>query len=171
MSGEGRADAPARPALGADLVIPLLAVASAVYFLADTRGLVWEARANGTVIGVVLLALSGAQLARIAMRVWGGRASLGLGSLAEWSPIQAQRLGLFSSMVLFIVAIPYLGTTLSLFLVMIATMRILGVRDWRMLLGISLTVAATVFLLFMALLQSRLPVGAVDNLLLPLVGR
>jgi hypothetical protein len=48
---------------------------------------------------------------------------------------------------------------------MLASMRILGVRDLRALLGISLAVAGSVYLLFIVLLQSRLPVGPIETLL------
>jgi hypothetical protein len=154
-----------KPALGADLIIPLLAAGLAIYFLVSTAGLVWEARANGTVIGGVLLLLVAAQLIKIGRQVLQGEGSLSLGSLVEWSPEQAQRLGLLIVMVAFIATIPWVGTTLGLFLAMFASMAILGVRDWRALLGISFAVAAVVYLLFILLLQSRLPVGPVEAFL------
>jgi hypothetical protein len=46
-----------KPALGADLAIPLLALAFAAYFFVDIRGLEWEAKANGAIVGTVLVAL------------------------------------------------------------------------------------------------------------------
>ncbi len=154
-----------RPALGADLIIPALAAGLTIYFLVNTAGLVWEARANGTVIGAALLILVAAQLVRVVLAVRGGRASLGLGSLAERSTVQAQRLGLLAVLALFVATIPWVGTTLGVFLTMLASMRILGVRDLRALLGISLAVAGSVYLLFIVLLQSRLPVGPIETLL------
>ncbi len=159
-----------RPALGADLIIPFLAAGLTIYFLVNTAGLVWEARANGTVIGVALLILVALQLFKIARRLWAGQGTLGLGSLVERSPVQAQRLGLLVVLALFIATIPWVGTTLGLFLTMAASMWILGVRDWRALLGVSLAVAATVYGLFILLLQSRLPVGPVEAALGPLFG-
>lgn len=156
---------PQRQALGADLIIPGLAAGLTIYFLVNTAGLVWEARANGTVIGAVLLILVAVQLVRIGLEVRRGRASLGLGSLLERSTVQVQRLGLLVVLTLFIAAIPWVGTTLGLFFALAASMWLLGVRDPRALLGISLAVAASVYLLFIVLLQSRLPVGPIENLL------
>jgi hypothetical protein len=154
-----------RSALGADLIIPLLAAALAVYFLVNTARLVWEARANGTVIGVVLLILVAAQFIKIGRKVRDGRATLGFGNLVERSPAQAQRLGLLIVMSVFIATIPWVGTTLGLFLTMLSSMRILGVRDPRTLFAVAFAVAAVVYLLFIVLLQSRLPVGPVESVL------
>ena len=160
---EGAQAPPTRPALGADLIIPIVSVAFAVYFLVNTAGLVWEARANGTVIGGVLLVLATVQIVRIALTVRAGRATLGLGELVERSPAQRQRLLL--ALVVFIAAIPWLGTTLGMFAVMLVSMWLLGVRQPGLLFGVAFAVAAVVYLLFMALLQSRLPRGIVENLL------
>jgi hypothetical protein len=66
--------------------------------------------------------------------------------------------------------IPWLGTTLGLFLVMMASMWVLGVREWRTLIGTAFAVAATVYILFIALLDSRLPTGLVERLLSSLLG-
>jgi hypothetical protein len=159
-----------RPALGADLIVPLLAAGLTIYFLVNTSGMVWEARANGTVIGAVLLILVAVQVVRIVRQLRGGRGTLGLGSLVEWSPVQGQRLSLLVVLALFIAAIPFVGTTLGLFATMFACMWILGVRDWRTLFGISLAVAATVYCLFILLLQSRLPMGPVETALGSLLG-
>ena len=39
-----------RPAVGADLIIPGLAVAFTTYYLIGTASLTWEAKANGVVV-------------------------------------------------------------------------------------------------------------------------
>ena len=57
MSEQDVDAAPTGRALGADLVIPALAAGLTIYFFVDSAELVWEARANGTVIGVALLAM------------------------------------------------------------------------------------------------------------------
>lgn len=168
QDGAGRAQ---RPAFGADLIIPLLAAGLTVYYLVSTSGMVWEARANGTVIGTAVLVLVAVQIVKIARQLRAGRATLGFGSLAERSPVQVQRLALLAILALFIAAIPWAGTTLGLFLAMAASMWVLGVRDLRVLLGTAFAVAATVYLLFIQLLQSRLPVGPVEAALGALLGR
>jgi hypothetical protein len=158
-----------RSALGADLVIPILAVCFTIYYLTTSSGLVWEARANGTVIGVTLLALCIAQFVRITLRARRGQGTLSLGELGGWSQAQGRRLALIAILAVFVAAIPWLGTTLGLFLVMMATMAVLGVRSPRVLFGVSLATAATMYLLFIAFLQTRLPAGPVEQFLNPLL--
>ena len=159
-----------RPAVGADLILPLLALAFTLYFLATTFEFVWEARANGTIIGVTLIALIAIQLARIGRQVATGRATLALGEIAETSPTQSKRLALVAILAAFIATIPWLGTSLGLFLTMSASMWVLGVRSVRTLLGVALGTTVVVYLLFIVLLQSRLPRGPIENLVSTLVG-
>ncbi|HVL73858.1 MAG TPA: hypothetical protein VM434_18455 [Beijerinckiaceae bacterium] len=160
---------PDRPALGADLVIPVLAAGFTIYFLVTSAGLVWEARANGTVIGVTLLALIAFQLGRIAIKLRAGRGTLGLGELGYFSsPAQRRRGLLIAILILYIALIPWLGTTLGLFLVMAASMAVLGVRAPKLLVGASAGTAIAIYLLFIAFLQTRLPLGPVEHLLNPL---
>jgi hypothetical protein len=159
-----------KSALGADLIIPVLAAGLTIYFLVSTRSMAWEARANGTVIGVGLLAMIALHLGRLVLGFRRGEARLGFGDLLERSPVQAQRVGLLLILVVFIALVPWLGTTLGVFLSLLALMLTLGVRSWRRLLLISLAVATTVYLLFMLLLQSRLPSGPVEEALGRLFG-
>jgi hypothetical protein len=165
MSDENGGTDPAgqRSAAGADLVIPLLAAAFTIYFLADTWSLTWEAKANGVVIGTLLLLLIAVQLVRIGLDVAAGRASLGLGALAERSPAQVQRLVLIAILSMWVATIAWTGTTLSLVLVMAASMWVLGVRDWKMLAAASIGTAAAVYVVFILLLESRLPRGVIEN--------
>jgi hypothetical protein len=159
-----------KSALGADLIVPLLAAGLTIYFLVSTYGMAWEARANGTVIGVGLLVMIAIHLGRLVLRFRRGEATLGFGDLLERSPVQAQRVALLLILVVFIALVPWLGTTLGVFLSLLALMLTLGVRSWRALLLISLAVAATVYLLFLLLLQSRLPSGPIEEALGRLFG-
>jgi cell division protein FtsW (lipid II flippase) len=109
-------------------------------------------------------------LGRLVLGFRRGEARLGFGDLLERSPVQAQRVGLLLILVVFIALVPWLGTTLGVFLSLLALMLTLGVRSWRRLLLISLAVATTVYLLFMLLLQSRLPSGPVEEALGRLFG-
>lgn len=151
--------------LGPDLIIPVLAIGLAVYFLLDTTSLAWEARATGTAIASVLLLFAFIQVARIGALVIAGKGSLRFGAFAERSAVQAQRLALLLVMTVFIVTIQWAGTTLGLFVAMAASMWVLGVRSPLILLSVASCVAGVVFLLFIVLLQSRLPVGPVEVLL------
>ena len=63
--------------LGADLVIPALALGFAIYFFISIADLAWEAKANGVMIGGILVLLIAAQVVRIAIGISKGEASLG----------------------------------------------------------------------------------------------
>jgi hypothetical protein len=159
MSEPGQESERGKPGLGADLIIPVLACGLAIYYFVSTADLVWEAKATGVVVGIVLIALCAVQFAKIARDVVAARGDLGLGDLAENTLFNRQRLALVALAVSFVVTLPWVGTTLGLFLVLFASMWVLGVRSIPALLGVSIASAATVHLLLIYLLGSRLPQG------------
>lgn len=152
-------------AIGADLIIPLLATGLTLYYLISTQTLTWEARSTGWLIGFALLALCVTQFGTMAMQRWRGHASFRLGELLADDPNNRKRLGLLVALTLFVAALPLTGTTLGLFLVMAVSLVIMGVRSARQIIGIALATSASVFLLFMLLLKSKLPQGAIDQAL------
>ena len=81
-----------------------------------------------------------------------------------------QRLALLLLTAGFIAALPWTGTTLGLFLVLIAGMWTLGVTSIRQLIGIAATTAATVYVLLIYLVSSRLPQGPVEWLIAKIFG-
>jgi hypothetical protein len=151
--------------LGADLVIPGLALGFATYFFFSIADLAWEAKANGVLIGTVLVALIAVQVARIAMRIAKGEADLGLGPLVEPRDALPRRAGLVLVTVAFVAAMPWLGLTLSLFLGLAGALRIMGLRKRSRLVWVSAAVAASAYVLFIAVLNSDFPHGPVENAL------
>ena len=155
---------PRHPA-GADLVIPGLALAFAIYFLVSIADLAWEAKANGVMIGVILIALIALQLVRIGMQVSRREANLRAGPLLEPREVLFRRTGLVAVTVLFIATLNWLGVTLGLLAAMFAALWLSGVRSRRALFWIPFCVAASVYLLFIAVLQTDLPHGPIEILL------
>jgi hypothetical protein len=164
MADQTGADAD-KPAIGGDLVVPALGLGLAAYFLVDIADVAWEARANATVIACVLLALIGLQLARITRRVMAGEATLGIGGLI--APRQLLPLRLFVLLLtgIFIITLPWLGLTLGLFLLVLLMMRLLRAGSWRKIVITAAVVSIAAYLLFIALLNSRMPHGPVEKLL------
>jgi hypothetical protein len=166
-----RTDARAeRDAIGADFIVPVLAVAFTAYYLISTGDLTWEARSTGTVVGIALLGLCAAHLVRLAARALIGKAGFNLGGLLANTRYNRQRLLLLAMLAAFVASIPIVGTTLGLFLIMLGGMAVMGVRNWRTMLAIAGATAATVYLLFMVLLSSRLPRGFLETTLPALLG-
>lgn len=154
-----------KPALGADLVIPLLALGFAVYFFVSIRGLAWEAKANGVIIGSILVLLIAIQLVRIGLAVKRGQGDLRADPL--WEPREAlvKRVGMVVVTVAFIATIKWLGLTLGLLIGMAAALWIMGVRRLRVVFAVSFAVAASAYLLFMVALDSSYPRGPLERAL------
>jgi hypothetical protein len=156
---------PQKAPLGADLVIPVFALGFAVYFFWSIADLVWEAKANGVVIGAVLVGLVGLQLGRIAVEVANGRGDLRTDPLWRPREVLFKRVGMVLVTIAFIALLQVLGLTLSLFAAMAAALAIMGVRRLPILLALSLGVAAAAYLLFIAALDSAFPHGPIEQLL------
>lgn len=157
--GEGKAP------LGADLVIPLLALGFAVYFFFSIRDLAWEAKANGIIIGTILVLLIAVQLARMGLAIARGRGDFRMDPLWRPRDVLAKRVGMVAVTIAFIASIQWLGLTLALLLGMLASLWLMGVRNPKVLVGIPVTVAAASYLLFIAALDSAFPHGPIENLL------
>jgi hypothetical protein len=156
--------------LATDFIIPLIACGLAIYYLATTTDLVWEAQAAGVFVGVPLLAMCAFHMARTALRIYAGRGSFSAGDLFANTLFNRQRLALAALVVAFIVAIEWTGTTLGLFLLIAASMMVLGVRNVKVLVAASGTTCAVVYVLLMYLLSSRLPQGPIEKLIAWLFG-
>ena len=152
-------------ALGADLVIPGLALAFALYFFVSTFDLVWEAKANGVVIGSTLVVLIVFQIGRITLRLMRGEGTLGLDPIWQPRELLWKRIGLVAVTAFFIATLPWLGLTLGLWLGLLAQLWIIGVRSRKILLALPTGTAACVYLLFIAVLDSGFPHGPVEMLL------
>lgn len=159
-----------KTALGAYFIIPILACGLTIYYLVSTIELVWEAKATGFFIGGILMVLCTIQFVRLGLRVVRGEGSLSLGDLADNTLFNRQRLALLVLILLFIVTLQWVGTTLGLFLVLVACMWVMGVRSLRVLVGVALTTAMVVHLLLITFVGSQLPQGIFKNLFSSLTG-
>jgi hypothetical protein len=163
IDGGQRADTP--EPLATDFIIPLIACGLAGYYLATTTDLVWEARSAGVVVGVPLIAMCLLHMGRMLYRIATGSGSFSGGDMFANTLFNRQRLVLIVLIATFIIALPWTGTTLGLFLILIAGMRMLGVTSIRALLAVSAITATVVYVLLMYLVSSRLPHGPVEWLI------
>ena len=149
--------------LGADLVIPALALGFAVYFFVSIADLAWEAKANGVVIGGVLVLLVLIQLARIGVQLARRTGTLSLERLWEPRDALGKRLGLVAVTVAFIATLGWFGLTLGLLLALTAALWIMGVRG-KALVILPFAVSAAAYLLFVVLLNTAIPHGPIERL-------
>ena len=148
---------------GADLVIPALALGFAAYFFVSIADLSWEAKANGVVIGGVLVLLVVIQIVRTGVEVARGSGSLSFERLWEPRDALAKRAGLVLVTIAFIATLGWLGLTLGLLLALCAALWIMGARG-KVLVLLPLVVSTLAYLLFVLLLKSDIPHGPIEKL-------
>lgn len=151
--------------IGAELVLPAIALAYAIYYVITIVGLPWEAQANGLLIAAALGLLVLALFVRTGLRVARGEATLGLDRLLEPRGRLPARLGFLALMIASMSLIGTLGFTLTTFLFMAASMALLGVRSRRRILAAAAAVAVGGYVFFIAILDTRFPKGPVESLL------
>lgn len=157
--------------LGADLVIPALALGFASYFFFSIADLAWEAKANGALIGGVLVILIAIQALRIGVQLAKREGNLGFAPLFEPRDALPKRAGLVLLTVVFIAVMPWLGLTLALFLGLATGLYLMGVRRRSHLLWAPLAVAASAYLLFIVALNADFPHGPIEHGIGALVAR
>ncbi len=162
---------PPREALGADLIIPVLGSSLAAYYLLSTADLDWEARSAGLFVGTVLLILCAIQLVRTIVALVRGSGTLGFGTLITNTQHNRQRLALIVLVALFIATIGWTGTTLGLFLLLVASMLVMGVREPGKLIGVAFCTSAVVYGMLIYLLNTRLPHGVIEKAIAAALGQ
>lgn len=158
-----------RVALGAELVLPVIALAFATYFLVSTADLQWEAKANGVIIGGLLVLLLALQFVRSGIAYVRGRADFSFGALLQPRDVLYKRLGMMAITIALVATVPWLGLGLGLFLSLAAALVMMGVRGFGHALLVAFLVALSCSVLFTVVLDSGLPRGPVEHLLLSFV--
>ncbi|MGB5081363.1 MAG: hypothetical protein WBO23_11550 [Burkholderiales bacterium] len=156
---------PQRAPLGADLLIPGLALGFAIYFFFSIEDLGWEAKSNGVLVGSVLVALIAVQFARIGLKVARGAGNLSFSVLLQPREALVKRILLVVLTVVFIASLQWLGLTLDLLVCMALALYLMGVRKRAQLVLIPSIVAAFAYLMFVAALGSEIPHGPIEKLL------
>lgn len=158
-----------RKPVGQELIIPGLAVAFTAYYFWTVQELAWEAKANGIVIGTILLALVVILLVRLGWQLSKGQASARV-TLGGDRETNRTRILLMALMVGFLLALPFLGTTIALALMLFAAMWLLGGRHWPTLVGVSVVTPLLVWFALIWLLGTRFPAGPFEHLMAALLG-
>jgi hypothetical protein len=162
---QGSAPAPS----GQDLIIPGLAVGFTAYYFWTVQELAWEAKANGIVIGGVLLLLVALLLVRVFWRVAHGQASLRV-TFGGDRQTDRLRIGLLAICVAFVVALPLLGTVIALALMLFGAMWLLGARHWPTLIGVSVVTPVLVWATLIVGIGTRFPLGPFEHAMAALLG-
>lgn len=163
---EGRESAKRKRPLGGELIIPVGAIVFAIYYTSTVWELAWQANAVGLSIGgamAVLLVILAVRFAREWAR---GDADFSLGEVAYPLATLARRLAILAAATGFILMMPYLGFTLSMFIFLTVSVMILsGFAELKRGILMALAVSLGGYLLFIVFVGARFPQGPVENLL------
>jgi hypothetical protein len=154
---------------GQELIIPALAVGFTAYYFWTVQELAWEAKANGIVIGLILVVLVALLVLRIGWRVAKGQASLRI-TLGGDPATDRLRIGLLAITGAFLLVLPFLGTTIALALMLFAAMWLLGARHWPTLVGVSVLTPLLVWATLILGLGTRFPAGPFEVAMAALLG-
>ena len=158
-----------RKPLGQELIIPLMAVGFTAYYFWTVQELAWEAKANGIIIGAILVGLVAILLLRLGIQLARGAASLRI-SLGGDPATDRMRMAMIGLVAAFLLALPMLGTTISLTLMLFAGMRLLGGRHWPSLIGVSVLTPLLVWATLIYGLGTRFPAGPFERAMAVLLG-
>jgi len=154
-----------KKAKGDELVLPIIALAFAFYYIYTIIDLSWEAKVNGMLVGSILIFLIAIFLFRILLERWRGNISLKLKDFTFRGRMQYTRLGFLLLAIAYVVVIPWGGFTLTTFGYLVSAMLLLGVRSPGRLFGVALGLAGAGYFFFIILLETRFPPGPVERLI------
>lgn len=115
-----------RRQLGGELVIPVLAIAFTLYYFSTIWNSPWTAQVSAFAVGGILLLVCAIFIARCAIWLRAGSASLGFGNLLSRDDIATGRVGLLATTLGYSIFIDRLGFTLTTFLFLALSMIILS---------------------------------------------
>ncbi len=151
--------------IGGELIIPILALVFTLYYIYSVIDSPWSAQLNAFMIGSVLIALVVVFLGRAAWQVMQGQANLGFSHLLEPYDILPRRRGFMALSLGYLIAMPWLGFTLTTFVFMAAAILRLGGGKRPVVALLSAFVMAAIALgVFVILFQKRFPKGPIEYL-------
>lgn len=156
-------------AAGQELIIPALAVGFTVYYLWTVEDLAWEAKANGIVIGAILLVLVALLMLRIGWRVARGQSDLRV-TLGGDAATNRLRVGMFALTVAMVAMLPFLGTVPTLGLMLLAGMWLLGGRHWPSMIAVAVITPLVVWATLIVGIGTRFPFGPFERGMAALLG-
>jgi hypothetical protein len=118
-------DAEPRP-IGAQLIIPIAAIAFTLYYFTTILDTPWTAQVSAFFVGTILLILSVAFVAREIYAVRRGRATLGLGDLVSHADVTSGRAAIFALTIFYIYVIQWGGFTITTFFYLFICIAILN---------------------------------------------
>jgi hypothetical protein len=154
--------------IGADLVIPIAALAFTVYYFTTIIDLPWTAQASTFLVGGLLVATITAFLVFNILALFRGEVDLGFQRLTDPLPFLPKRAALFALTIGYIIAVEWVGFTITTFVFLSGAMLLLsqGQRP-KFILGLSAALAFGGYLLFVHAFEVRFPKGPFELMMDP----
>lgn len=158
-------DAGPRP-IGAQLIIPIAAIAFTVYYFSTILDSPWTAQVSAFFIGTILLVLAVAFVVKQIYERQRGRVTFGLGDLVTRADVTSGRAAIFALTLLYIYVIQWGGFTITTFCFLFLSIAILnrGHGLGRAAL-VSFVMVMAGYFLFIVAFNTRFPHGPFETLM------
>ena len=155
-----------KPALGADLIIPVAACVFTLYYFSTIIESPWTAQVSAFFVGSILLLLCVILFVVIGLRVKRGEGRLRFDNLIAPREVVPKRLALFGLTLAYIIVINWAGFTITTFLFLCLGMLLLSGmerKNKRLILALSAVLSIGGYLLFVVAFKRRFPEGPFEH--------
>ena len=160
-----------RPNLGAELVIPITAVALTIYYFSTILDSPWTAQATAAVVGIILVGCCAIFFVKAGIDFAAGRARLGLRDLIEPVASLNRKLGLFALTLAALVIMPWAGFTATAILFLAGAILLLREgRDPLLTIAFAVVLSLVWFVVFVVIFKRQFPLGWLDEQLKAVFG-
>ena len=170
MSEENQGAEDSKPQIGGELIIPAAALAFTLYYFSTVMNSPWTAQVNAFMVGFILIAVIVVFLVTRLGRVLAGRAGLGVAEILAPRSILPKRAAFIAICLFYVIGIEWLGYTLTTFAFLMSSMVLLNnFRRTLLCAAIAAVMTAIGYVVFIAMFETRLPRGAIENALAGLI--
>lgn len=153
-------------AIGAQLIIPIVAIAFTAYYFTTIVDTPWTAQVSAFFVGTVLLILCVGFIGKQVYDRQRGLVTFGLGDLFTHADIRSGRAAIFALTVLYIYLIQWGGFTITTFVFMFLSIAILNrARHLGFTALVSFVMVIAGYLLFVVAFNVRIPRGPFELLM------
>ncbi len=152
--------------LGGEMVIPVAALLFTIYYFVTIIDVPWTAQVSAFFVGTILIFLIGLFVFRSVKELRRGEADLSMGPLIEPISFIPKRLALMGLTLGFIIAVEYLGFTITTFVFICGAMLLLGNgRRKGLVVSLAAILALSGWALFIWAFETRFPAGPFETMM------
>ncbi len=168
MSELKNGEAPKKKSTGADLIIPVAAIAFTIYYISTIWTAPWTAKVSTFFIAGILILLCSIYFLMFTLQLRQGEADFSFSKLLN--PVWAipKRLKLLALTLAYVFVIEWVGFILTTFTFLASGMLLLSDgKSKKLIFSLSATLAIGGYLLFVVAFQRRFPDGPIEKWLKP----